>query len=424
MGLPEGFTFDNKTGTLRGTPSATGEINIYIAARNAFGFSEHGVINIDVAPSEGSPPQFNVVDFAALAGKDSSHTIRFSGTDVTTVITASDLPNGLHTVTRKTSAIDLYLLGTPTTPGKYDVQVSASNLYGATTKAIPYWVLPDHWESSLLKADLTCIGFGAEKYFVCALGKIFSSADGRMWTLTAGNLPIDSPFVDFENHGNLLVAATRSGQIYTSNTGTDWKLSTLFARPYFEEQHQVIVTGNGQIVAINQHQIIASTTGNEWSTTTVDSVGNCITFGGGKFVIGATGKVLLSDDGLTWDSVGGFPNDFTSVAYAAHGNGVLLLGDGSDTIVRSVNWGKTWETVRVEFFVVRSITFGNGQFLVTGESSGVLVSELGKAFHSHPINTSDSVALDLAAFGNGRFLVGSRGVAGSGSYPRCRSRIS
>jgi hypothetical protein len=260
------------------------------------------------------------------------------------------------------------------------------------------------------EANLYSVAYGGGQFLAAgssaASGIVAASVDGLQWTIQTfpGDLQRTAGLhrVVWGAHGWVI---SGSSGLYTSADGRNW---TLHTGPDIDLVGASLAAGGGRYVAGGwRGHVIVSIDGATWEAapSTFTPSLQRVAYGGGRFVVvgegeGAHGLIMTSADGRTWQTqlevrVGGL----SDVAYGA--GRFVAVGGGLITSVDGQRWtlglpaleGRRW----------RGVAYGNGRFVVVGGSNQVLVSTDGVGWNSHVLPGRDMWASGVA-YGNGLFV--------------------
>jgi hypothetical protein len=246
----------------------------------------------------------------------------------------------------------------------------------------------DNWEWLNPKPqgnDLFDAAYGNGTYVaVGTLGTVVTSSDGANWTSRHIGTLDPLAAVAFGNDGFVAVAGHRgflnrmSGSIYTSNDGTNW-----ISRPARTQNHLIgVAYGNNMFVAVGQQgTIISSPDRFNWAVRPLpaDTELRAITYGKDLFVAVGYGVILISRDGLNWEtrysSPSGLPQ-FESVAsdgtnFVAVAMNTGFGARGSFVSSNGIDWEEKW-------LWMQDIAFGNGVFVGPSVSGGGSLEQIGE----------------------------------------------
>lgn len=172
-----------------------------------------------------------------------------------------------------------------------------------------------------------------------------------------------------------------------------------------------IAYGNGKYVAISSDgYATTSTNGSTWTEPNLFSPNPLynIIFADGKFVAVGYKTVMHSTDGVLWTTVKATVFSSAYLSNIAYGNGVFVVCDGSNSYTSTDL--ATWSTKQyIGTISVRTLTYGNGRFIATGNTGFCASSEDGQTWTK--LNTNlGSVSVDRCVYGNGKFVISTSGT--------------
>ncbi|WOO43334.1 hypothetical protein [Rubellicoccus peritrichatus] len=245
-------------------------------------------------------------------------------------------------------------------------------------------------------------------------GTVYSSPDSIAWTIST--VPDDkqnTAFFDVTSTPTQFVAVGENGSIITSVDGDIWGSTTA---PVFDDLLGVTygpAVPDDLLVAVGRNgAVILSLDGSSWirqtSGTTEDLYD--ISLANDLFVaVGTNGTVITSPDGETWTdvSISGIGQTLMGVGYGQiDGIGIWLVAgsDGvlyaTDDITSSAAWQPLVSGTISPLF---DVTYGSGNFFVSGGDGTVITSNDLDDWFSRPTNTDYS--LNAVAFFNDIFTV-------------------
>lgn len=186
------------------------------------------------------------------------------------------------------------------------------------------------------------IVYGEDKFVAGGKGIIAYSSDGVTWTAVEDD-NIESIFggdyptsIKLYYGNNKYFALSNGGSSSISEDGLTWSENI-----NLKVSVNALVYGNGKYVAVG---------GNWYGTADADR---------GK-------KIMISDDGETWEqvdvgSIFGTDNYVNSIAFG--GGKFIASSTGSSKTATSTD-GKTWTVITTPFY--GNITYGNGKFYLSG----------------------------------------------------------
>lgn len=218
------------------------------------------------------------------------------------------------------------------------------------------------------------VTFGNGRFMIIdSDGVIFTSEKGTDWKLLS-NISAHNTFTDMAFGNNVSVVITYDGAIYSSHDCVSWNLNTKGILTYLEsatsDGKQFVISGGGSFKNASG-VILLSKNGIVWDTVLADQHGPIFSqFLNNKY-ISFTGSdsnnqnvnVFSSFDGKKWKcSAQKLENSIQSCAY---GN-KAYVAVGKDCILHSKDgqqWLKIEDTVKG---LINSVAFGNGLFVAAG----------------------------------------------------------
>lgn len=280
------------------------------------------------------------------------------------------------------------------------------------------------------RLTLRAVTYGKGQYVAVGdRGVILTSTDRVNWVQRffpiEDTLPDTTPgelqAVIYANNQFVAVGTSyRSNIIITSADGANWVKRFSSIRPNWEHLLTGIAYGNGQYVAVGENSaIVTSTDGVNWvqrasgMTDTIDRIG----YGDGKFVAvswtNSGSKFASSADALNWVSGNSLPGWVRSIAY---GNGQFVaVGDDSQnrsaqifTSADGVNWVKRESGTPG---LLADVLYDGSQFLAVGcaphgSCAGTVVTSAdGVSWVQSNSGVPESVGgLTGIGYGNGQYV--------------------
>lgn len=235
-------------------------------------------------------------------------------------------------------------------------------------------------------ADLF-VGVGGRSTFSHgSWGWIETSVDGVSW--------VDRTPSEFENvalydiaWGSEGFVLSGDGDVATSPDGVNWTWQNVFVGS------GPVVYGDGHYVILppikNGTHSSVSSNGTDWASGTAtrgtSGIIHGAAYGSGVYTAvgmmpsadGSSGVVLRSADGLAWQEHSIGEPSLTELRSIAYGGGFFVAvgrtSPGKGLILVSAN-GQIWETGSETTGELRGVTFGNGRFVVSGDSGLLLAS--------------------------------------------------
>ena len=273
------------------------------------------------------------------------------------------------------------------------------------TDKYDYWRLTDGTQS--FSPAVTGFGNG---YFVSAgsgQSTLLISQNGNLWSSTSGvSGQTTVAFVGYLND-RWIIAATNG----TNRIGYSYDLSNFSSVTTGDAQlWQGGAYGNGIYVLVGAvagaKNIAYSINGVTWTTILVGAINfRSVSFGAGLFVgVGDSGAIYTSPDGIVWTvRVSPIANSWTSVTY---GNGLFMtVGNGASSKVIYSNDGITWTaSTEMDLDTPVQVAYGDGYFLSICSGS-IIYKSINGVTWTKLIISNLTMNSRTITYGNGYFLV-------------------
>ena len=163
-----------------------------------------------------------------------------------------------------------------------------------------------------------------------------ASDQGKTWT--GGPVMGKSDFVAVESNGELIVAATRTNVLYSSNNGATWQQAPLSS--YITAIHGVTLTPEGEILVASREGAFRST-----------------------------------DSGATWEHVvNGIPDkNISSITYDQSKKRLLATSIATGVIFESKDGGRSWHRGPDSGYPLRRVSVVRGRFVGATPFDGLIV---------------------------------------------------
>jgi ligand-binding sensor domain-containing protein len=194
-----------------------------------------------------------------------------------------------------------------------------------------------------------------KRWLAATSAGLFSSLDqGKTWT--GGSVMGKSDFVAVESNGDLIVAATRTNIIYSSNSGATWQQAPLSS--YITAIHGVTLTPEGEILVASREGAFRST-----------------------------------DSGATWEHVvNGIPDkNISSISYDQSKKRLLATSIATGVIFESKDGGRSWHRGPDSGYPLRRVSVVRGRFVGATPFDGLIVQ---------PENEAASASVGLGGSSN------------------------
>lgn len=236
------------------------------------------------------------------------------------------------------------------------------------------------------------------------------SADGANWSPASG---LSGGVLEGVAYGNSkFVAADRGNGVFWSTNGISWNQQSIGGDNFYG-----VAYGLGLFVVVGENSG-ATGCSSYYSADAVNWSGNgnimpggrftSVTFGGGKFVaVDSQGRVAYTSDGSTWSIVGDITPGGEGLNGVSYGNGVFIAVGEGGLIYRSldgISWVSLGTVPGVSSTNYRGVGFGGGTFVAVG-NDGLIVKSYNLGVTWSPSVSGTTSGLRTVTFGNGKFVV-------------------
>ena len=209
--------------------------------------------------------------------------------------------------------------------------------------------------TSVLDARVNDLELLPKRWYAATSVGLFTSSDqGKSWS--GGPIMGKADFVGVKASGELLVAATHTEVIYSSNGGNSWKQAPLSS--YVTAIRDVTITPDQAILIATRE-----------------------------------GAFRSSDSGASWEHmVNGLPDkNISSIAYDQSGKRLLATSIATGVVFESRDGGQSWHRGPDSGYPLRRIGVVHGRFIAATPFDGVIVQ---------PENEAQSAAMNAASSSN------------------------
>ena len=190
---------------------------------------------------------------------------------------------------------------------------------------------------STLDARVSDIQITSKRWLAATSSGLYSSVDqGKTWT--GGPVMGKTDFVAVESNGELIVAATRTNVLYSSNNGATWQQAPLAS--FITAIHGVTLTPEGEILVASRE-----------------------------------GAYRSSDSGANWEHVvKGIPDkNISSITYDPSKKRLLATSIATGVIFESKDGGRSWHRGPDSGYPLRRVSVVRGRFVGATPFDGLIV---------------------------------------------------
>jgi photosystem II stability/assembly factor-like uncharacterized protein len=190
---------------------------------------------------------------------------------------------------------------------------------------------------SVLDAKVNYVDVSSSKRWIAATsaGLFTSNNEGKSWM--GGPVMGKNDFVSAEGNGQLIVAATHTNVVFSTDGGGAWQQASL--PNYLTAIRSVTITPDGQILMASRE-----------------------------------GAFRSSDSGTTWEHMmNGLPDkNISSISYDAKGKRLLATSMATGVVFVSPDGGRTWARGPDSGYPLRSVSVVQGHFMAATPFDGVI----------------------------------------------------
>jgi photosystem II stability/assembly factor-like uncharacterized protein len=190
---------------------------------------------------------------------------------------------------------------------------------------------------SVLDARVNDLVLTSKRWLAATSAGLFTSSDqGKIWK--GGPVLGKNDLVAVDTNGELVVAATRTGVLYSTNAGTTWQQAPLSS--YITSIHGLTITPDAEILIASREGAFRST-----------------------------------DSGATWEHVvNGLPDkNVSSIVYDPSSKRLLATTTATGVVFESRDGGRSWRRGPDSGYPLRRISVVRGRFVAATPFDGVIV---------------------------------------------------
>lgn len=280
---------------------------------------------------------------------------------------------------------------------------------------------------------INCIIYSNNIFYLCGYGGMRGrSRNGKTWNIEQIGINTSGNIINIIDVEGLLYCGVSYGEIYKSRDGKDWELAYNVSGSYPDNVLYDIIYGNKKIIAITERKVVVSENGNTWQEYTVFPSATGTWAGSiayskklNLYVVARREKSLwTSQDGINWTELQNVSSQRLSrVIYSEEQELFVAIGDAM-VIMISEN-GVVWEQVSSGVtHSPSSIAYGNGKFVASYQyyaslqnHYGVLISTNGREWEDYPVSEhitticfANNLFVSFGFVGNSKIYTSSDGI--------------
>jgi photosystem II stability/assembly factor-like uncharacterized protein len=208
---------------------------------------------------------------------------------------------------------------------------------------------------SVLDARVNDLALTPKRWLAATSAGLFTSSDqGKIWR--GGPVLGKNDLIAVDTNGELIVAATRTSVLYSSNGGNSWQQAPLSS--YITSIHGLTITPEAEILIASRE-----------------------------------GAFRGTDSGATWEHiVNGLPDkNVSSIFYDQSGRRLLATSTATGVVFESRDGGRSWHRGPDSGYPLRRISVVRGRFVAATPFDGVI---------AQPENDTESAAASAGGGGN------------------------
>ena len=203
---------------------------------------------------------------------------------------------------------------------------------------------------SVLDARVNDIEISPRRWMAATSAGLFTSTNqGKSWS--GGPVMGNKDLVSVKSSGNLVVAATRTSVLFSTDSGAAWRLGSLPS--YVTDIRELALTPDQQILIASRE-----------------------------------GAFRSADSGLSWQrSYNGLPDaNISSITYDEMGNRLLATSTATGVIFESEDGGRNWHRGPDAGYPLHSVEVVKGRFIAATPFDGVVLQPINETQSASTLN--------------------------------------